>query len=414
MKTEMKNETQTRHQDTNSVPSNTVAKMKISKPKEPANADKKKNPCLKVSTKKSAPAKQNGFDFNAWEKRLNACVQHEDRFDLWAEGVAFSESAFANYQDALLAVLQNIYEYYYESRKYPETGLQKQAQRSADAILPQAAGNKSNDLANKLVKVAWLKHEQNSDSAQRRALQKRMSTYASAMKNAYKSGEVEKGVTDDNGSILPAKFAEVVKAAGGVSVFSRKSRDELKKTAELQTVLANAGCESLNELNANATKKCIVEGVFNDDTVIGADTLGVSIDLANYSLPQEIDDLVDLPDGEIGVVLVANTGGKNLVRSFIRGADDDAVVNSALLYEHRRLRAALQEAVETEKNKRIPNSGIGKKRKTYVNGVQFTDKELKKLDMLAMKGVKMGLGDDLNRLRQAMLDSVCDDKVRQK
>ncbi|MDO8864141.1 hypothetical protein Q6D67_20860 [Haliea sp. E1-2-M8] len=365
-----------------------------------------------------APPKQrpnekldDNFDFATWQQRLNESENDTQTFELWREGVAISELAFSNYQLALLKVLQNVYAFYYDTQK------QMRATRditkdSIKRVLGEKVARKTGSMENQLVRIAWLKHEEAADDAGKRALQKRMSTYAGAVRNAWTPGEIVEGVTDSDGRILPEKFAEVVKSNGGVSVFSRKSREQLAREQEIKGLLLEAGCENENEMHAKLVKQAIVEGTFTDDTVDLATGLEISVNLLHYEVSEQISKDVDIADGEIAVLLVSNTDGKKLVRSVLTSEKHADAVDGLLLHEHHRLRTELKEAVKAELDKHKKNVLKGDKKKYYVNGVDFSQAELERLEKMRSKASQVGLKGNLNELLDAMLDSHCEGKTR--
>ena len=363
------------------------------------------------SVRQPAASDGAGFDLKAWEARLSQCSRSTEVFELWSEGVAFTEQAFTNYQDALLAVLQNIYAFYYKTEKEIRS-IRKTVYETVDKKLGESVSKKAGGFASKLVKLAWQQAEEAADDAQRRALQKRISTYATAMRNAFTQGEEIAGMTDSDGRVLPAHFAEVVKSLGGVSVFSRKSRKQLAEEQELKLLLEQAGCKSEDELNARNMKDCVVEGRFTDPAVLLADSVDISLELGSYEVQDDLSAAIDIPDGDLALLLVSNTDGKKYVRSVICGEDDASVIEEVLLHERKALVKKLEKAVERELTKHKANEGKGKTRKMYVNGVQFSEAEMARLEKLAFKATEMGFKGDLNQLLTAMLDSHCEDKVR--
>jgi hypothetical protein len=361
--------------------------------------------------KEEAVKPKQGFTWHEWEKRADSATSDKQKFKLWIEAVTESEGLYGSWQDSLLSVLQRIYSHFYYVETSGVSATKKAAVESAESALGDDLFSSKDGYANKLVKIAFKQYLSAQDDKLVRSYQKRVSTYASAIRNAYAEGQTIEGKTDDKGRLLPNYFAEVVKSLGGIASFSRKSVKQLLAEEERDAKLAEVGFESVEAWNISKAKDAMISGSFTDHENQYAAAFGIEVSLPCLELDTELADTVDVALNEVAVLIVTNVDGVKIVRSVIKGQDEAPIIEGVLAREHQRLEAKLEAAIEREKVKRTPNDYKGKIPKQYVNGIQFSNRDVETLEKLKFKALQAGF-DEVDKFLVAMLDSVCEAAVR--
>jgi hypothetical protein len=329
---------------------------------------------------KTQAIKEN-FDVTEWERGLYSngkvfshnFVNSETLFSKWQEGVEVSEVMFANYQTSLLYVLQHIYSYYYNVETMTlRDAKHDEVKRIDEAVAPLNERDNSNiPLANKLVKLAWAKHIEKGTIDR-----KRISTYAKAMENAFVKGEHIESCTDDKGRVKPKHFMDVVKNNGGISSFSRLSKQQI----ELNKEIADSDYDSVEERTVAEFKQSISNGVFNE---LGQDINFLNQQLNEYEgLVQNLD-FVD--DEEFALVLVRNDKGDTKAELVIK---DTTIIDTVMLNQSKRM----VDSIKAELNEKYkPKTDEAKK----AEALNVSKSELKAMEKVLLLATKHGGVDKL-------------------
>jgi len=335
------------------------------------------------------------FDATSWEKKLykgevfsKQFVETKKLFALWNEGVENSEVMFANYQQALLYVLQHLYSYlYYIETMYSKDNRTAEKKILVDAIEQLAKENvadkdyfKSGSVAHNIIKIAYAQQYINANEGNKRGLQKRLSTYSNVLINALTKGEDIKGKTDEEGRIEPQYFQSEVLANGGINAFSRLS----KQSIELANELAEKGFKTVSEMTASEFKQHISNG---EITYLGNDECKHTF--LNTSLDKSLDEHLDIEVGEYALALVRKDEEANVVTLFSTNTN---AIQSVLVSESTRIEnetvEQFTETLESELAERDEDFAkkLEAKRVKKELGMTLTDlKTLEKVKLLALK-----------------------------
>lgn len=340
-------------------------------------------------------AKKETFNATDWEKKLykgevfsKQFVDSKKLFALWSEGVENSEVMFANYQQALLYVLQHLYSYlYYIETMYSKDSRTAEKKILVDAIEQLAKDNdadkdyfKSGTVAHNIIKIAYANQYIKATKENKRGLQKRLSTYSNVLINALTKGEDIKGKTDEEGRIEPQYFQSEVLANGGINTFSRLS----KQSIELANELEEKGFKSVGERTASEFMQHISNG---EITYLGNDECKHTF--LNSSLDKSLDEHLDIEVGEYALALVRKDEEANVVTLFSTNAN---AIQSVLVSESTRIEnETVEQFTETleselaERDKDFAKVFEAKRVKKEL-GMTLTDlKALEKVKLLALK-----------------------------
>ena len=339
-------------------------------------------------------AKKETFNATDWEKKLykgevfsKQFVDSKKLFALWSEGVENSEVMFANYQQALLYVLQHLYSYLY----YIETMYSKDSRTAEKKILVEAIEQlakdndadkdyfKSGSVAHNIIKIAYANQYIKATKENKRGLQKRLSTYSNVLINALTKGEDIKGKTDEEGRIEPQYFQSEVLANGGINAFSRLSKEAIALVKELE----EKGFKTVGERTASEFKQHISNG---EITYLGNDECKHTF--LNSSLDKSLDEHLDIEVGEYALALVRKDEEANVVTLFSTNTN---AIESVLVSESTRIEnetvKQFTEAMENERAKKDKDFAkrIDSKRSKKAIGMTLTDlKTLEKAQKLAL------------------------------
>jgi len=341
-------------------------------------------------------SKNETFDATTWEKKLYAkgevfskqFVESKKLFALWNEGVENSEVMFANYQQALLYVLQHLYSYlYYIETMYSKDSRVAEKKLLIEAIEQLAKDNdadkeyfKSSSVVHNIIKIAYAKQYIKATKENKRSLQKRLSTYSNVLINALTKGEDIKGKTDEEGRIEPQYFQSVVLANGGINAFSRLSKQSIALADELK----EKGFESVSEMTASEFKQHISNG---EITYLGNNECKHTF--LNSSLDKSLDEHLDIEVGEYALALVRKDEEANVVTLFSTNTNAiQSVLNSESTRIENETVEQFTETLESELAERDEDFAkkLDAKRVKAAIGMTLTDlKTLEKAQQLALK-----------------------------
>jgi len=206
-------------------------------------------------------------------------------FPLLAEEVLSGvEKNYSDYKESLLHVLQHCYGYYYMLMTTTDKDRRKAEVKYINEAIEDMnkTSNVNNALYGKIIKLAW----RDSDIGS-----KRISTYGSLLNNAFTKGELIDGRTDDDGRILPEYFSEAVVNSGGISSFSRISKETVLKSEKLKS----EGFQTEGEKALKLAKEAVELGEFVADFEDSK-----TITIKPIDVPSE---LSELDDGGFAIVL---------------------------------------------------------------------------------------------------------------